>query len=138
MVRVEREGHAAVLQQDAALGAGDAAAEAAEQRVDEADGVAVLVHHRDVDGVGMDGNRRRGGGDRRALRVDAGSQLGRVVGRQYLVDRHRRLRRVAEMGVALLVGEAEFGRAHVWTPVTNAHLVCRLLLSTKITKYSST
>src|SRR3546814_5679352 len=23
---------------------------------------------------------------------------------------------------------AEIGRAHVWTPVTNAHLVCRLLL----------
>src|SRR3546814_2273615 len=25
----------------------------------------------------------------------------------------------------------EIGRAHVWTPVTNAHLVCRLLLDTK-------
>src|SRR3546814_9116156 len=25
----------------------------------------------------------------------------------------------------------EIGRAHVWTPVTNAHLVCRLLLETK-------
>src|SRR3546814_10758003 len=24
----------------------------------------------------------------------------------------------------------EIGRAHVWTPVTNAHLVCRLLLET--------
>src|SRR3546814_7855544 len=32
MVRVEREGHAAVLQQDAALGAGDAAAEAADRK----------------------------------------------------------------------------------------------------------
>src|SRR3546814_1319927 len=27
---------------------------------------------------------------------------------------------------------AEIGRAHVCTPVTNAHLVCRLLLETKI------
>src|SRR3546814_6838764 len=25
----------------------------------------------------------------------------------------------------------EIGRAHVWTPVTNAHLVCRLLLENK-------
>src|SRR3546814_8091208 len=25
----------------------------------------------------------------------------------------------------------EIGRAHVWTPVTNAHLVCRLLLEQK-------
>src|SRR3546814_9779948 len=25
----------------------------------------------------------------------------------------------------------EIGRAHVWTPVTNAHLVCRLLLDKK-------
>src|SRR3546814_9096763 len=27
----------------------------------------------------------------------------------------------------------EIGRAHVWTPVTNAHLVCRLLLEKKTT-----
>src|SRR3546814_4702132 len=27
----------------------------------------------------------------------------------------------------------EIGRAHVWTPVTNAHLVCRLLLEKKNT-----
>src|SRR3546814_5816665 len=26
---------------------------------------------------------------------------------------------------------AKIGRAHVWTPVTNAHLVCRLLLEQK-------
>src|SRR3546814_3543236 len=29
----------------------------------------------------------------------------------------------------------EIGRAHVWTPVTNAHLVCRLLLEKKKNKY---
>src|SRR3546814_8486509 len=28
----------------------------------------------------------------------------------------------------------QIGRAHVWTPVTNAHLVCRLLLEKKNTK----
>src|SRR3546814_8428163 len=28
-------------------------------------------------------------------------------------------------------GEAQIGRAHVRTPVTNAHLVCRLLLAKK-------
>src|SRR3546814_5854263 len=27
--------------------------------------------------------------------------------------------------------QSEIGRAHVWTPVTNAHLVCRLLLEKK-------
>src|SRR3546814_10782003 len=30
-----------------------------------------------------------------------------------------------------IVGFVEIGRAHVWTPVTNAHLVCRLLLEKK-------
>src|SRR3546814_9367046 len=29
----------------------------------------------------------------------------------------------------------QIGRAHVWTPVTNAHLVCRLLLEKKNKKY---
>src|SRR3546814_7984188 len=30
-----------------------------------------------------------------------------------------------------LDGHEQIGRAHVWTPVTNAHLVCRLLLAKK-------
>src|SRR3546814_8881637 len=30
--------------------------------------------------------------------------------------------------------DGETGRAHVWTPVTNAHLVCRLLLEKKKNK----
>src|SRR3546814_7918852 len=29
------------------------------------------------------------------------------------------------------VAPDEIGRAHVWTPVTNAHIVCRLLLDKK-------
>src|SRR3546814_6573561 len=33
-----------------------------------------------------------------------------------------------------LAGAAEIGSAHVCTPVTNAHLVCRLLLEKKKTK----
>src|SRR3546814_1646377 len=32
-------------------------------------------------------------------------------------------------------GVVEIGRAHVWTPVTNAHLVCRLLLEKKKQSY---
>src|SRR3546814_7390070 len=32
---------------------------------------------------------------------------------------------------------AQIGRAHVWTPVTNAHLVCRLLLEKKKTQQFS-
>src|SRR3546814_6926300 len=35
-------------------------------------------------------------------------------------------------------GQAEIGRAHVRTPVTNAHHVCRLLLDKKKHKKSST
>src|SRR3546814_8328172 len=31
----------------------------------------------------------------------------------------------------LFLARIEIGRAHVWTPVTNAHLVCRLLLEKK-------
>src|SRR3546814_5137108 len=31
---------------------------------------------------------------------------------------------------SILVGKMKIGRAHVCTPVTNAHLVCRLLLAT--------
>src|SRR3546814_10007415 len=32
----------------------------------------------------------------------------------------------------------EIGRAHVWTPVTNAHHVCRILLEKKKTKQNNT
>src|SRR3546814_10463738 len=32
----------------------------------------------------------------------------------------------------------EIGRAHVWTPVTNANLVCRLLLEKKTQTHTST
>src|SRR3546814_2125408 len=35
----------------------------------------------------------------------------------------------SSMSTQLLLTQ-EIGRAHVWTPVTNAHLVCRLLLET--------
>src|SRR3546814_7296079 len=37
----------------------------------------------------------------------------------------------AEMGAALVSELKEIGRAHVLTPVTNAHIVCRLLLEKK-------
>src|SRR3546814_3838203 len=36
-------------------------------------------------------------------------------------------------GMVAAANLAEIGRAHVLTPVTNAHLVCRLLLETKNT-----
>src|SRR3546814_3448965 len=39
-----------------------------------------------------------------------------------------RVRGAALSGIA---AEGQIGRAHVWTPVTNAHLVCRLLLEKK-------
>src|SRR3546814_5088806 len=37
-------------------------------------------------------------------------------------------------GKLKIQGSTEIGRAHVCTPVTNAHLVCRLLLEKKNTK----
>src|SRR3546814_5171976 len=43
----------------------------------------------------------------------------------------RRTRLRLLVGTAIGVGGAEIGRAHVRTPVTNAHLVCRLLLEKK-------
>src|SRR3546814_8474310 len=49
--------------------------------------------------------------------------------------RHRSLRHEETAGfharVNLRANELEIGRAHVCTPVTNAHLVCRLLLEKK-------
>src|SRR3546814_6219112 len=38
---------------------------------------------------------------------------------------------VAQNLVHQLQAALQIGRAHVWTPVTNAHLVCRLLLEKK-------
>src|SRR3546814_18625034 len=39
--------------------------------------------------------------------------------------------RSATAGALSVADRQEIGRAHVWTPVTNAHLVCRLLLEQK-------
>src|SRR3546814_570967 len=42
-----------------------------------------------------------------------------------------------EAAAARLGGiDVQIGRAHVWTPVTNAHLVCRLLLEKKKHKHT--
>src|SRR3546814_9311091 len=45
-----------------------------------------------------------------------------MVAQRLKIAAQRRLRKLK------LVGREEIGRAHVCTPVTNAHLVCRLLL----------
>ena len=42
------------------------------------------------------------------------------------------------IAVAWQTRTGEIGRAHVWTPVTSAHLVCRLLLEKKKTKKKTT
>src|SRR3546814_5818902 len=46
------------------------------------------------------------------------------------------IRRRTVVRTAGFRGGAKIGRAHVCTPVTNAHLVCRLLLEKKKTQYS--
>src|SRR3546814_7753046 len=55
-------------------------------------------------------------------RLDRHSRLG---------DPHPALRRQPDLARIEFhegVGKMQIGRAHVWTPVTTAHLVCRLLL----------
>src|SRR3546814_8128454 len=53
-----------------------------------------------------------------------------------LIGRGRRLEAYVRAGLRRAVhrrGRGQIGREHVWTPVTNAHLVCRLLLEIKKT-----
>src|SRR3546814_1633334 len=53
-------------------------------------------------------------------------------------SRHMRfLAQINEPGAAML-DQLKIGRAHVCTPVTNAHLVCRLLLEKKKNLYQNT
>src|SRR3546814_8515641 len=44
---------------------------------------------------------------------------------------HLRTIALAETAADFAVQTLQIGRAHICTPVTNAHLVCRLLLETK-------
>src|SRR3546814_7190431 len=86
------------------------------------------------------GDRERqqvsGAGDRDdAVGVDRGN-LRRLQHARAAVpaQRKQRLARLLPPGQVLEAGDeaiAEIGRAHVSTPVTNAHLVCRLLLEKK-------
>src|SRR3546814_5857429 len=55
-----------------------------------------------------------------------------ALGETVLVEPRQRPARV-RVELAFLFGQ-QIGRAHVLTPVTNAHLVCRLLLEKKKTK----
>src|SRR3546814_2400889 len=41
---------------------------------------------------------------------------------------------MAKINALPTLNNLQIGRAHVWTPVTNAHLVCRLLLEKKNTQ----
>src|SRR3546814_7024737 len=49
----------------------------------------------------------------------------------YAMDRIERALAAADLFVSIGTSGAEIGRAHVCTPVTNAQLVCRLLLEKK-------
>src|SRR3546814_4972310 len=52
----------------------------------------------------------------------------------YVLRRYENLFKAGEINVLGCSTTMEIGRAHVRTPVTNAHLVCRLLLEKKKTK----
>src|SRR3546814_8289226 len=60
-------------------------------------------------------------------------------GKEAVIARHDRLEEMVGDG-PYLVGDrpTQIGRAHVCTPATNAHLVCRLLLETKNQKHRQT
>src|SRR3546814_2171407 len=83
--------------------------------------------------AGLERHRARGGalGDRGISAIAARQPLHPVV-------QERRgeptVRAGDDLGQAVSVRgygpPVQIGRAHVWTPVTNAHLVCRLLLET--------
>src|SRR3546814_3702913 len=60
------------------------------------------------------------------LRILAGRQFRHDLSRGALDHLHGMVGRRAEIDIF-----PEIGRAHVLTPVTNAHLVCRLLLEKK-------
>src|SRR3546814_2555149 len=65
-----------------------------------------------------------------ATNIDPVAAIGKNVAHP-LVSRHQAALLVTDDSVQRLGQRycaTEIGRAHVWTPVTNAHLVCRLLL----------
>ena len=83
---LEREPGAPVLEGDPGARHHQPGAEAAEDAVDERDGVAVLVHHRQVDRVAVVGHAG-GHFPRRPLRFDGGAPGGRVLLRDERLDR---------------------------------------------------
>src|SRR3546814_2233525 len=68
--------------------------------------------------TGKDGGKIRIGGDGAAINIDVPDFIDLDVASDFAID-----------GVKLSPGK--IGRAHVRTPDTNAHLVCRLMLDTK-------
>ena len=98
------ESLAAVVQKHARTWRHDRRAEAGEDRIDEGNGVAVGVDHRQVDGVGM-GRKIGWVEDPGARRVDHRPQLVAMGCRQQPLDRHIDLGRVADIGVALVITE---------------------------------
>src|SRR3546814_6489312 len=67
--------------------------------------------------------------------LHAGSEIGTVrwplLGRHNLMNALSALAACRAVGVDVAAVIPEIGRAHVRTPVTNAHIVCRLMLEKK-------
>src|SRR3546814_1999470 len=66
------------------------------------------------------------------LGVTVNQAWGQIATELYCVAKkhHRAAATIAAHSASSItrIPRSEIGRAHVWTPVTNAHLVCRLLL----------
>ena len=107
MVRVEAEGVAPVVIDDAGRRVDHARAEVRPVRFDQADRVAVAVDDPDEDRAAA-GRVRGRGGDRRPPRVDPGRELRGVGGIQQPLDRDGPCLRVGQPAVA--VGHRELRR----------------------------
>ena len=105
-LRIERKADAPVVEDHARALGDDARAETEIGRVDETDGVAVLVDDGDVDRVAVhrhvDGRKIRA----RVREIDHPCQTVRSRAGQHMLDRHRHFRRVGEQGIARRVGKS--------------------------------
>src|SRR3546814_3544270 len=71
-----------------------------------------------------------GGAVRRPILPPRSAWLSRPAARADRPDRDQRVA-VDDMNMVVEIDRREIGRAHVFTPVTNVTLVCRLLIATK-------
>ena len=106
MTALQREALAAIVEDDAGVRRNEAGAEAVEDRVDEADRIALFVDDRDVDRVTMQRHLEIWQFGQCPGQVDLFGQSPREVCRKQFIDRHIGLGRIGNPCVAGSIGEA--------------------------------